>query len=153
VEPWLQSHIREGHVNGSFSYGRTINIVYMIGMIAMIAFGQLCGRRKAIDGPIGARIGRIGPTCARDCAWLCTCADKPSQFLCMYMCTHVQNGFADSPKQMACMLFHGLYFIDVISSTSMRGNSSAGFFLLPYIASNSSAHCTKHRSHVHNSAA
>jgi hypothetical protein len=60
---------------------RTINAVYMI---AMIGVDQLCARRK----PIRARIGHIGPICARDCAWQCTCADRPSQFLCMHVCTH-----------------------------------------------------------------
>jgi hypothetical protein len=64
----------------------------------------------------------------------------------MHMCTHAQNRFADSLKQHAC------YFMDVISSTPMKCGSSAELFLLLHIASNSSAHCIKNRSHVHNSA-
>jgi hypothetical protein len=148
VEPWLQSHIREGHVDRSFSYGRTINSVYMIGMIAMIAFGRLCGRRKAIDGPIGARIGRIGPTCARDCAWPCTCADKPSQFLYMYMCTHAQNGFANSLKQTACTLFHGLYFIDIDKTQFLRGIFSIAAHRLKFLCAlhKTSKSCAQFRS-------
>jgi hypothetical protein len=98
VEPWLQSHICEGHVDWSFFPWRTINAVYMIGMIAMIGVDQFCVWRRPIGGPIGARIGRISSIYARDCAWSCTCADRPSQFLCMHMWTHAQDGFADSPK-------------------------------------------------------
>jgi hypothetical protein len=52
-------------------------------------------------------------------------------------CTHVQNGFPDNLK------WHARYFMDAISSTPMRGNSSTKLFLLLHIASNSSAHCTK----------
>jgi hypothetical protein len=73
----------------------------MIGMITMIGLGQLFARSKRIGGriaPIGARIERIGPICVRDCAWPRTYADRPSQILCMHMCTHAQNGFADRPK-------------------------------------------------------
>jgi hypothetical protein len=60
VEPWLQSHIREGHVDRSFFPGRTINAVYVIGMIAMIGFDRLCARNKLIGGPIGATGARSG---------------------------------------------------------------------------------------------
>jgi hypothetical protein len=78
----------------------------MIDMIAMIGVDQPCARRKLI----GARIGPIGPmcarNCARDCAWPCTRVDRPSQFLCMQMCTHAQNGFTLSLKQTECPLFH-----------------------------------------------
>jgi hypothetical protein len=87
---------RFGEVNTT-----VLNAVYMIGMIAMISVDQLYARRKPIDGPvgaIGARIGPIGSTCARDCAWPCICADRPSQFLCMHRCPPAQNGFADSHK-------------------------------------------------------
>jgi hypothetical protein len=74
-------------------------------MITMVSADQLCARRKPIGGPIGpigTRIGRIGPICAPDCAWTCTCADRPSQFLYMHMRTHAQNGFPDDP-QINCM--------------------------------------------------
>jgi hypothetical protein len=30
----------------------------------------------------------------------------------MDMCRHAQDGFADSPIQTVCTLFHGRYFID-----------------------------------------
>jgi hypothetical protein len=120
----------------------------MTGLIAMIGVDQLCARRKSIGGSIEARIGRIRPICARDCAWLCTCADRPSQLLYMRMCTHAQNRFADTPNKQ-----HAYYFMDIISSIPMRRDSSGELFLLLHIASNSSAHCTKNRSHVHNFAA
>jgi hypothetical protein len=106
--------------------------VYRIGKIAMIGVDQLCSRRKPIGGPIGARIGCIGPIRARNCA------DRLSQFLRMQMCTHAQNGLADSLKQTAYMLFHGRH-----CRTPMRRESSAELFLLLHIASNYSAHCTK----------
>jgi hypothetical protein len=112
-----------------------------------IDFDRFYARRK----PIRARIGSIGPTCARDCAWPCTCADRQSQFLCMHRCTHAQNGFADSLKQTVCTLFHGHSSIDVISSTPMRCDSFAELFS---IAANCLKFlCTKNRNHVHNSAA
>jgi hypothetical protein len=103
AEPCLQSHICEGHIDRSYFPWRTINAVYMIGMIGV---DQLCARRTPIGGRIGARIGSIGPICARDCAWPCACTDRLSQFLRMHMCTHIQNGFADRHKQTACTLFH-----------------------------------------------
>jgi hypothetical protein len=102
VEPWLQSHICEGHVDRSFFPWWTINTVYMIGMLAMMGVDQWCAQRR----PIGARIEPIGPICGRDCAWPCTCADRPNQFMCMHMCTRAQNGFVDNPNQTACTLFH-----------------------------------------------
>jgi hypothetical protein len=39
----------------------------------------------------------------------------------MHMCTHAQNGFANSLKQMACTLFHARYFIDVDDMRFLRG--------------------------------
>jgi hypothetical protein len=90
----------------------------MIGMIAMIGVDQLCAGRNLI----GDRIGPIGPIWTRDCAWPCTYGDRPSQFLCMHMCTHAQNGSADRLKR------HARYFMDIISSTPMRRGPSAELF-------------------------
>jgi hypothetical protein len=99
-------------------HGRTINAVHMIGFV------WLCAQRKPIGGSIGARIGLIGTICARDCVWPCKCADRPSQFLCMHMCTHAQNGSAENLKQTACTLFHGRYFIDTDETRFLRGTFS-----------------------------
>jgi hypothetical protein len=41
------------------------------------------------------------------------------------MCTHAQNGFADSPKQTSCILFHGRYFIDTDETQFLRNFSIA----------------------------
>jgi hypothetical protein len=109
MEPWLQSHICEGQVDRSFFP------IYVIGV------DQLCARRKPIGRPIGARIGGIPPICARYCAWSCTCAGRPSQFLCMHIYTHAPNGFVDSPKHTACTLFHGRHFIDTDERRFLRG--------------------------------
>jgi hypothetical protein len=119
-------------------------------MIAVIGFDQLYARRNHIGGPIGAPIGRIGPICARDCAWPCRCADRPSQFLGMHMSTHAQNGFSNSPKQTACTLFHGHYFIDVISWIPMRRDSSAEVFSLAASPQIPLHTVQKNRSHLHN---
>jgi hypothetical protein len=146
VELWLQFHICEGHVDRSFFHRRTINTVDMIGMTVMIGLDQLCTRRKPIGAPIGARINPIGSICARDCAWPCTCADRPSQFLCMHMCIHAQNRFADSPKQTACTLFDRRYLIGIDKRRFLRGTFSIAAHRLKFL-------CILHkcRSHVHNS--
>jgi hypothetical protein len=83
----------------------------------MIGVNRLCARRKPIGAPIATIWARIGPIHARDCARPC----RPSQFLCMHMYTHAQNGFADGPKQTACTLFHGHYFIDTDEMRFLRG--------------------------------
>jgi hypothetical protein len=62
-------------------------------------------------------------------SWLHWRAIRPSQILCMHMCTHAQNGFADSPKRRVCTLF--------------RGRQKKSHFLLLHITSNSAAHCTQ----------
>jgi hypothetical protein len=75
---------------------------------------------------IGARIGRIPPICARDCAWPCTCAHMHKMHLPI------------APNQQ-----HTRYFMGVISSTPMRCDFSVELFSLVHIASHSSAYCTK----------
>jgi hypothetical protein len=133
IKPLLQSHICEGEVDQSFFPERTINAVYMIGMIATIGFDRLCARRKRIGWHIGATGARIGPICTQGHAWPCTCADRPCQFLCIHMCTHTQNGFSDSPKQTACILFHGRYFIDTDETQFLRGTFSIAAHRLKFV--------------------
>jgi hypothetical protein len=145
VEPWLQSPICKGHSDCLSFPERTNNAVYMI---AMIGFDRLCARRKPI-GDIGPRIRPIGPICARDCAWPHICIDRTSQFLCMHMCTHAQNGFADGLKQTACTLFHGHYFIDIDETRFLLKTLFSCCTLLQIPLHTAQ----KNRSHVHNPAA
>jgi PAS domain S-box-containing protein len=142
AEPWLQSHICERHVDRSFFHGRTINAVYMIGMITIIGVDWLWARRRAIRGPIGARIGRIRPICARYCAWPCICADRPSQFLCMPK-TDLPRPQIDGMHVISLMLF--------IDTAEKRFRRSFFYCCTPPQIPLHTAQ--KNRSHVQNSAA
>jgi hypothetical protein len=60
----------------------------------------------------------------------------------MHISTHAQNGFADRPKQTACMLFHGHYFIiDTDETRFLRGPFSIAAHLLKFL-------CTLHKNEV-----
>jgi hypothetical protein len=123
MESRLQSHIGEGHINRSFFHGRTINAVYMIGMIAMTgAIGHVEAYRRAYQGYRGLYRTYRADMWTRLCMTMHMC--RPSQFLCTHMCTYAQNGFADSRIQTACTLFHVHSFTDTDEMRFQRCRSS-----------------------------
>jgi hypothetical protein len=115
VEPRLQSHVCEGHADRPFFHGRTINTVYMTSMIAIIGVDQLCAQRKPIGGPIGSRIGRIRPICARDCA--CHAHMQTDQVnFCACTCAHMhKTDLPTTPNKRRAR-----YFIDTDETRFLR---------------------------------
>jgi hypothetical protein len=138
VEPWLQCHICEGHVDRSIFPWRMINAVSMMGVIATIGVGQLCARRN----PIGGLSGLVSDLSDRYLHEIvhghAHVQIDPVNF-CVRTCAHMhKTDLPITPNKR-----HARYCMDIISSTSMRRDSSTQLFLLLHIASNSSAHCTK----------
>jgi hypothetical protein len=130
VEPWLQSHICERHVDRSFFPSLDDRHDRRRSVICMEEAYQ-----RVYRGYRGSYRTYRADMCTRLC-------------MAMQMCTHARNGFSDSPKQTACTLFHGSYFIDADETRFLRGTFSIATHRLKFL-------CTLHknRSHMHNSAA
>jgi hypothetical protein len=151
VEPRLQSHICEGHVDRSFFRGEwSIRSTWSAwsrwsALISSVHGGSLSAGLSRLLGFVSDLSGRYVHEIVHGNVYVQT----NQMNFCACTCAHMRK----TDLRIATNKRHARYFMNVSPSIPMIRDSSAEFFLLLHIASNSSPHCTKNQSHVHNSAA
>jgi hypothetical protein len=132
---------------------RTIDAASLISVIVMIGYvdeAELSGLVSDLSGRYMHKIvhghGHVQKDQVKFCP--CTCAHMHKTDLLMAPMKRHAHYFVKAKPTNSGNASHSLLH----EWTPMRCDSSTELFLLLYIAFNSSAHCTKNRSHVHNSA-